>query len=129
MLSHIELNTALVKVNPDKDEAVIALHIQAKGLLGYAEALVIITDDNVKNATDDLSIISKLKKSIEERRKGYTQPIHEHLDAVNAAFKTFTEPLNQADKITRGKVLGYRAEQARRRDEQEEINRISGESE
>ena len=119
-----ELNTALVKVRPQADVAIIALHEQALRLQQYAEALVIASDDNIKSATNDLSIISGLKKAIEEKRKEYTQPINDHLNAVNGAFKVFTEPLNQADQITRHKILDYRAEQERIRQEQKEINRL-----
>lgn len=115
--------TAVVKIAPDKDGAVIALFEQSLKLEQYATALVITGDDSVKGATNDLSIISGLKKSIEEKRKEYTQPIREHLDAVNEAFKALVEPLNNADQVTRRKILDYRAEQDRIRQEQEEINR------
>lgn len=118
------METAVVKVKPQTDEAVIALQEQSLKLEQYATALVIGTDDDVKSATNDLSIISGLKKAIEEKRKEYTQPINDHLKAVNEAFKSFAEPLNNADKITRQKVLDYRAEQERKRQEQEEINRL-----
>lgn len=119
-----EENTALVKVKPQTDEAVIALHGQSLKLEQYAVALIIASDDNIKSATNDLSIISGLKKAIEEKRKEYTQPINEHLKAVNEAFKVFTEPLINADKITRQKILDYRHEQDRIRQEQERINQM-----
>lgn len=118
-----ETNTALVKVKPEADEAVIALHGQSLKLEQYAVALVITNDDDVKSATNDLSIISGLKKAIEEKRKEYTQPINDHLKAVNEAFKAFTEPLFKADRITRDKVLEYRQEQERQRQEAEDIAR------
>jgi len=114
---NIELTTALVKVRPQADEAVIALHEQSLKLEQYATALVITSDNDIKSATNDLSIISGLKKAIEEKRKEYTQPINDHLKAVNEAFKAFTEPLVNADKVTRGKILDYRAEQDRRHQE------------
>ncbi len=116
--------TALVKVRPEADEAVVALYKQAKRLLLYAEALTIVHEDDVRRATNDLSIISGIKKSVEEKRKGYTQPITDHLKAVNEAFKVFTEPLLRADRITRDKVLEYRQEQERKRQKQENINRL-----
>ena len=119
---------ALVKVKPQADEAVIALHEQSLKLEQYATALVIANNDNVKSATNDLSIISGLKKAIEEKRKEYSQPINDHLKAVNEAFKVFTEPLNQADQITRRKILDYRAEQECRRQEVEEIARLEREA-
>jgi len=121
-------STAIVKIAPQADKAVIALYEQALKLQQYAEVLTIVSTDDVKSSVNDLSIISGLKKSIEEKRKDYTQPINEHLKAVNEAFKTFTEPLNQADKITRQKILDYRAEQERRRQETEEIARLEREA-
>jgi len=116
--------TAIVKVNPQVDLAVTALYGEAVTLLTYAEAAIIKTDADVKERTNDLSIIANLKKAIEEKRKEYVGPINEHLKAVNDAFKSFTDPLVQADTITRKKVLDYRAEQNRVRQEQEEINRM-----
>ena len=120
--------TALVKVRPQSDEAVIALHEQSLKLEQYAVALLITTDGDIKSATNDLSIISGLKKSIEEKRKEYTQPINDHLKAVNEAFTMFTVPLVRADKATRQKILDYRAEQERRRQEVEEIARLEREA-
>lgn len=120
--------TAIISVKPEIDEAVIALYKQSLKLEQYAGALVIASDDNIRSATNDLSIISGLKKAIEEKRKEYTQPINDHLKAINEAFKTFTEPLDRADRITRDKVLEYRQEQERRRKEAEEIARLEREA-
>ena len=121
-------STAVIQVNPQLNMAVIALYEQSLKLEQYAIALTITSDSDVKASTNDLSIISGLKKSIEEKRKDYTQPINDHLKAVNEAFKTFTEPLNNADKVTRGKILDYRAEQDRRRQETEEVARLEQEA-
>ena len=120
--------TAVIQVNPKIDEAVIALHEQSLKLEQYATALVITNDGDIKNATNDLSIISGLKKAIEEKRKEYTQPINDHLKAVNEAFKALVEPLANADQITRRKILDYRAEQERQHQEAEEIARLEREA-
>jgi len=120
--------TAVIQVNPQINQDVIALHQQALRLQHYAEALTITSDDNVKSATNDLSLISGLKKAIEEKRKEYTQPINDHLKAVNETFKVFTEPLDRADRITRDKVLQYRQEQERQHQEAEEIARLKREA-
>lgn len=120
--------TAVIQVNPQINQDVIALHEQSLKLEQYATALIITSDGDVKGATNDLSIISGLKKAIEEKRKEYTQPINDHLKAVNEAFKSLTEPLDRADKITRDKVLEYRAEQDRQRQEAEEIARLEREA-
>lgn len=118
------METAVIKINPNLDVKVLALYEQSLKLEQYAKALVISNNDDIKSATNDLSILSNLKKAIEERRKEYVGPINDHLKATNEAFKVFTEPLISADQITRQKILGYRAEQERIRQEQEEINRL-----
>lgn len=118
------MTTALIQIRPDIDEKVVALYQEAVKLQEYAKARVIASNDDIKAATNDLSIISRLKRAIEEKRKEYTQPINEHLNAVNEAFKVFAEPLVNADRITRDKILNYRREQERIRQEQERINQL-----
>jgi leucyl aminopeptidase len=78
-------------------------------------------------STNDLGVISLLKKGIEEKRQEYVRPINEHVKAVNAAFKTLTDPIEQADKITREKITAYRAEVDRKRREAEAINQAKEE--
>jgi hypothetical protein len=116
--------TALIKVNPSSDAVVIALSSEAMGLQKYAEERAIVTDEAVHCATEDLSLISKLKKAIEDKRKEYVSPIKLHLDTVNETFKTITEPLSKADGITRAKIMAYRQEQERKAREVDEINRL-----
>ncbi len=115
---------ALIQVRPDADPRVLALYQEGIKLRDYARARVVANDDDVKTATDDLSVIASLKKAIEERRREYVGPINEHLKAVNAAFGNFTDPLNEANTVNRDKVLAYRAEQERVRREQERINQL-----
>ena len=116
--------TALVKVNPEVDVQVIGYYNEALGLQNWAEAMVIATADYLKPATDDLSVIAKLKKVMEERRKTYLQPFQEHIKEVNEAYRRFMEPVEKADQITRKKILAFQAEQAHIRQEQNEINRL-----
>lgn len=116
--------TAIVKIHPQGDGAVTLLYDEAKRLLQYAIARVVNNDEDAKIATNDLAVLAKLKKAIEEKRKEYVGPINEHLKSVNDTFKQFTEPLNEADTVTRQKVLAYRKEQERIRQEQERINQL-----
>lgn len=113
----------VIKINPEVDAGFISLYSEVQRLLDYATVLTVTSNEDVKRVTNDLSLISKLRKSIEEKRTEYTGPINEHLHIINAAFKTITEPLESAWKITRGKVTAYNLEQERRRREAEEINR------
>ncbi len=120
----VETNIAIIKVEPGRDKAVVALLAEVNKLIACAESKVITDDLSVRSATEDLSRIAKLKKAIEDKRREYVNPINEHLKVVNEAFKTVTNPLEQADKIIRAKILAYRQEQERKAREVEEINRL-----
>ena len=124
MQENTELNTALVKIRPQADEEVIALHEQALRLCDYAEALVILSDDNVKAATNDLIIIGKLKKAMEAKKREYLDPPKVYAEAIRETYSSLMDPIFRADKITGNKILVYRAEQKREHQEQEEINRL-----
>jgi len=116
--------TVVIKVNIYVDQAVVALTAQVVKLYAYASARVIDSDQAVKDATNDLSTLSNLKKAIEDKRREYTGPINEHLKFINDAFKSVSEPLAEADRVTRQKVLDYRREQDRKAAEIAEINRL-----
>jgi hypothetical protein len=60
---------------------------------------------------------------LKERQTEYTKPVKEHLDGIVQTFAAVTVPLDQADKITRDKILAYRATEEKKRREIEEINR------
>ena len=105
------------------DLEVMNWHSEALRLREYATSRIIRTIDDTKKATEDLSVISKLKKAMEERRKEYIKPFQDKVKSINDTYKMLMEPIDQADKITRDKVLAFRAEQERLHRETEEINR------
>ena len=96
--------TALIKVNPVNDPAVLALREEALKLQAYALSMVVADNGTAKMATDDLAALSKVKKAIEQKRKEWIDPISTHLAEVNQAFRQFTAPLEEADKCLRGKI-------------------------
>lgn len=116
--------TAIVRVKPEQDALVKAFYDQAVGLLDYAEKAVVETEEDYLLRVNDLTVIRTLRKALEEKRKEYTGPINEHLGDINAAFKTFTAPLAQADSITTKTMLDYRQKQTLIRQEQERINQL-----
>ena len=118
-----ENRTAIININPGMDQAVIALQQEILRLQSFADARIIATTEDVKLATEDLSLLVKLKKAIEDKRKEYVGPINDHLKQVNDVFKTIAGPLDAADRVTRGKVMEYRQKQDHLRQEAEAINR------
>lgn len=121
-------DTALVKVNPLNDTAISYLHTRALEFQATADQLIIAHEADVTSATTDLSVIANLKKSIEDKRKEYIQPLNDYLKTINDAFKTFTEPILYADKVVRNKILAYRAELDRQQQEAIEIERLKREA-
>ena len=116
--------TAIVKITPSNDLEVMAFYNEALKLAEYAEKRIITTAEDLKPATDDLSLIAKIKKALEEKRREYVKPLQDHVKTVNDAFKNLMEPIETADKVTRAKILAFQAEQGRIQREQEEINRL-----
>ena len=108
----------------EADTQVVGFYQEAIKAKDFAEARVITTVDDLKPATDDLSLIAKLKKAMEEKRKEYVKPLQDHVKSVNDAFKTLMEPIETADTITRGKILAFQLKQKLIREEQEKINAL-----
>ena len=112
----------LIKNNPREDLAIMALYDEANKLLEYAKNRVIATLDDTKAATNDLSLIAKLKKAMEAKRKDYLAPFQEHVKEVNDTYKLLMAPVELADEVTRSKVTNFNREQERIKAEQEKIN-------
>ncbi len=120
--------TALVKVKPELDVEVKAFYTEACKIKEYAEARVITTAEDLKPASDDLLIIRRLKKVMEEKRKEYVRPLQDHMKTVNDTFRTLMEPIETADTITGGKILAFTLKQKLIREEQEKINALRKEA-
>jgi len=108
---------------PGSDVEVVNYYDQALRLKEYAESRVIRTIEDIRIATDDLSIISRLKKAMAEKKKEYLAPHQEQIKAINDNYKLWMEPVETADSITRDKIMAFNREQEDRRRKQEEINR------
>ena len=120
----MKTETAIIKINPSKDETVISLLNEATKILAWANQRTIATAEDVKIATEDLSLIANLKKAVAEKRVEYLEPLKVHEKIINDAFKLLSEPLQMADRITRDKVLAYNNEIERQRQEAERINQL-----
>lgn len=116
--------TALVNVSPLTDPSIASLTFEVQRILDYANALQVTNDETVKSATNDLSLIATLKKALEDKRREYVSPLNGYVKDINSAFKTISDPLDTADKVTRSKILAYRQEVERQRKETEELNRL-----
>jgi hypothetical protein len=119
----IEDITAVGLCVPEQDIIIKNLYEQATTALRYAEGRVIQSNDDLKPATEDLASIANLKKALTEQKKRYLDPLNDKVKAFRAAFDKFFEPIEQADKVTRQKILTFKSEQERKAREAEELNR------
>lgn len=98
---------------------------QTDKIVAAAQALAVVDDVGMREATDLLGWIARAKKQVEEKRKFFVDPLNKQVKAINAMFKRYAEPLEQADTLLRGKVLSYRREQDRiRREEEERLRKL-----
>ncbi len=113
---------AIIHIKPEADLVILSLLAEANRLLDYAEKRVILTDADMETATNDLTVIARVKKSLLEKKAEYWKPIKVHLDAITASFQTLLTPIEDADRVTRGKWTAYRNEQTRRKAEADKLN-------
>lgn len=118
---------AIIQIKPEIHPGFVQLKDQVDSLAKYAEIRVIKSEDDIKPATDDLVLIRKVAKAIDDLRRSYTDPLNEHVKTINTTFKKLTDPLNQADKTTLSKIKAYRDLVEKKRKEAEELNRLKDE--
>jgi len=116
--------TAVIRINPAGDESVLLLLCEANLLRGFAESRVVMCADDVMHATEDLSLMANLKKALTAKQTEYVKPIKEQLAGVTDQFKMILTPIEDADRITRAKILAYRAAEQSKSAEIERINNL-----
>ncbi len=122
MIADATSSTALA-LRPGEDIEVHNYFLEAMKLLDYAEHRAIKTLDDAQTATDDLSIISRLKKAMEAKRKEKLAPHEAQVKAIRDTYTYLMTPVLEAERITKSKQVAFLQEQERVKREQEEINR------
>jgi len=115
--------TAALALRPGEDVEAHNYFSEAMGLLKYAEGRVIKTLQDAQMATNDLSIIGKLKKAMEAKRKEKLAPHEAQVKAIRDTYTYLMTPILEAERVTKSKQGAFLQEQERIRREQEEINR------
>jgi len=118
-----ENSTALIP-QAGGDLEVINYYSEAVKLKEYAERREIKTLDDLKVAADDMTIISRLKKAMEEKRRESLKPHQDKVKEISDNFKFLMEPVEAANQVTRDKIGAFNDEQKHRQREQEEVNRL-----
>ncbi len=119
----IDITETSLVLRPGEDIEVHWYFLEAIKLLDYAEHRAIKTLDDAQTATNDLSIISKLKKAMDAKRKEKLAPHEAQVKAIRDTYTYLMTPVLEAERITKSKQVAFLQEQERIKREQEEINR------
>ena len=92
---------------PETNLEITGYYNEAIKLQQYAESRVIKTLDDAKTANDDLTIIARLKKAMETRRKEELKPIDDARKSIQDNYNKWMAPVLAADIITRDKMKAH----------------------
>ncbi len=101
-----------------------------------AKELVILNEQDLTTSTDIVKFIKEKAKQVEAQRKNFVDPINASVKNINAQFKALSEPLDEAEKLLKGKILDFqrkleaekRAIEEAKRKEVEEMARQAAEA-
>lgn len=111
--------TATLVVNPSTDPKYISFQEEVRSIAAFMDKAVIASPEDVKRITADLSIISTLKETIDLKRREYTTPLRKYERSINDLFASLKDPLDEAYKAGKQKILDYDQEVERTRLEAE----------
>lgn len=128
------MNTSLVTVAlTPEDQELIAF---ASTFLATAEAIRITTAEEAQAVVNQTRAIKECAKTVEEARKGHTDPLREQVSAYMDTFRPAVNVLAKAEQLLKGALATWDTEQrrraaieaeARRKAEQEERDRLAEE--
>jgi hypothetical protein len=95
-------------------EVVAEVTQEVSAVVQRARELEVETSEQALVATEFLGEIATAKRKGETARKFLVDPLNRHVKAINARFKTAAEPLEQADKLMRDKVIAFQRADAER---------------
>jgi len=112
-----------IALRPGEDVEARNHYEEALRLLEYAKKRVIASLEDNKAASDDLTIISRLKKAMDAKKREKLEPSKVEAESIRETYNYLMDPILAAEKLTKDKMLAYDADQRRIRAAQEEINR------
>ncbi len=87
---------------------------KAEVIVREAKEIIVQDKDSLTVAVNFLGTIAIAKKGVDSRRRFFTDPLNHQVKSINDLFRDYSDPLGQADRIVRNKVLIYQAEEAKR---------------
>jgi hypothetical protein len=92
----------------------VQLRATSRQLCETATQVVIMSRQDLSEATDLVKLIKTRAKEIEEERTGMVKPFNEGVKQINSRFKAMLVPLEEAESDLKGKMLVFQQEEARK---------------
>lgn len=96
------------------------LMTKAQLIVREAKEMVVQDKDSLTSAVDFLGRVAIAKKEVDSRRRFFTDPLNQQVKSINDLFRSYSDPLLEADRIVRNKVLAYQAEETKRASEEQQ---------
>lgn len=94
-----------------------------RSIVERAFDVVVNSDESLSFAVDMLGEIKSRMRNIEKERTAMVKPINDSVKNINAKFKTVTQPLEDAERALKPKVVAYQSKIERERREAAEAER------
>lgn len=98
----------------------IQIRKDSSAVITKAEAIVVASSAQENKAHELLVLIKTKTAAIEKQRKAITAPLNKSLKETNTLFKKLSEPLKEADRIIRAKILTFHEEQEAKAEKEQE---------
>lgn len=107
----------------ERTENEVKLQSQSAVAIQKANELVVDAQDKLTLAADIIKFIKDKYKQAENERFAIVKPFNDGVKAINARFKTITDPLLKAESDLKQKMLTYQRQLERELREEEERKR------
>ena len=105
--------TVTLQINPMLDPKIMPYQEAVNSISAFMEEAVVSSKEDAARITEDLAIISTLTKTIDAKRREFTNPLRRHERSINDFFATLTGPLDTAYKAGKSKIIEWTQEQER----------------
>jgi len=101
-----------------------ALEVSASEVMSLAHNIMIVNEETLTQAIDDLGRVKQRGKEIETRRKGYSEPLGIITKRINGLFMPIINTFENAERLLKTKIGNYQiVKEKAAREERERLDR------
>lgn len=100
-------------MNNEMQKTVVMIEKDTQTVFKKVNGVVVRNEKEMNEAGELLSQVKSRLKRVEEKRKEYVQPLNDQVKKINGDFKALAEPYVEMEKVLKGAIGSYVAEQQR----------------